>query len=349
MCGSQFPTGSDFLLVNFGYQRVNFRHAVSFAACELSSWTSGRIHAEQRGTRSCVRVVEVLILRKRISVISSQRLFPESRELSGSLTPRRGAARSSDYTGLLPPSGTPSAFAPRILPPAGKYRPPYLKQRVFPLPHELCGSSRTRGAAARSLDYIEVLPASEASPFFTGDFAAGRQKPPSRLKVMLLRATLLVEAPRSGAVYRISSPERGLSRIPGLFGNSIFRRPASEARDEADLSSLRAASLRSSKSEIKHQNIDFSASAERRLQAGTCLGSTFQLPDNIQRFLNRQVCLKYSRERKRCANQLDSFRPIKVEIKSSGRFQSERKSTPSSKPQNSLKTADLVEFRVTKR
>ncbi|KAK6996570.1 hypothetical protein R3P38DRAFT_2799938 [Favolaschia claudopus] len=75
------------------------------------------IRAEQRDTRSCVRVVEDLIQPKRISGIavflrggfcrrqakaappdSKQRLSPESHELFSSLTKRRAAARSFECT-----------------------------------------------------------------------------------------------------------------------------------------------------------------------------------------------------------------------------------------------------------
>ncbi|KAK7033467.1 hypothetical protein R3P38DRAFT_2773858 [Favolaschia claudopus] len=180
---------------------------------------------------------------------------------------------------------------------------------------------------------------------FTGDFAAGRQKPPSILKAAgfplaprafqlvedaprsgaygfeyieivpasgvsatTSRAMLLVEAPRSGAnarVYRFSSAEqhfrsRTSNRIADIFGNHIFRRPASEVRDQANLK-LPARGVQLSKLKIKikisisqrppsdvckranpglppqscqHQSqqskFDFSASAERRLHTKSC-------------------------------------------------------------------------------
>ncbi|KAK7006087.1 hypothetical protein R3P38DRAFT_3601672 [Favolaschia claudopus] len=226
-----------------------------------------------------------------------------------------------------PASLVTATFSPRILPPAGKNRPPEFKQRLSPFPHELFSSSRTRRAAALyRVDYTEMFPASStASPFapgilppagkslsyksnqrsfkesrklfaslttrraaaqlFPASGVSGKSRS-SELKAPSSRAMLLVEAPRSGGNARVClGLEISPSRIPDFFGNLIFRRPANEVRDAAN----------------------------PRFE--------FQLPDNIQRFLNRQGSL----------------------------FQSYRKSSPSSKSQNSLKTGDLVDFGVTKR
>ncbi|KAK7062080.1 hypothetical protein R3P38DRAFT_686961 [Favolaschia claudopus] len=85
-----------------------------------------------------------------------------------------------------------------------------------------------------------------------------------RLKATSLRATLLVEAPRSGAntpvyifrpaPFQISGLKPHPSPIPDIFGNLIFRRPASEVgeRDEPkSSSSARAMLFRSSNYKIK--------------------------------------------------------------------------------------------------
>ncbi|KAK7033762.1 hypothetical protein R3P38DRAFT_3351535 [Favolaschia claudopus] len=127
-----------------------------------------------------------------------------------SLHGRREAARHFDCTELRPSSGASSAFSPGILPPAGKNCPPCLNERVPPELHQLFSSSRKRRAAALyRVEYIELLPASDISRFCRRQAKAA--PPKSKLKATSSRATLLVDAPRSGAnvrVYRFSFAEQ---------------------------------------------------------------------------------------------------------------------------------------------
>ncbi|KAK6984220.1 hypothetical protein R3P38DRAFT_3375225 [Favolaschia claudopus] len=99
---------------------------------------------------------------------------PSRARLVTACAPRSGAY-SFDYTELLPPSDILSAFSPGILPPAGKSRPPYSKQRLSHESLELFGSSTTRCAAARMAlstqkcfpraGAREILPANGVSGF----------------------------------------------------------------------------------------------------------------------------------------------------------------------------------------
>ncbi|KAK7016358.1 hypothetical protein R3P38DRAFT_3569295, partial [Favolaschia claudopus] len=196
--------------------------------------------------------------------------------------------------------------------------------------------------------------------FCTGNLAAGRQKRPSRLKPagfpQASQAPQLVEdAPRSGAVYlrvyRNASRERGFRvsprlnlpilsygvfffgsrtprRIPDIFGNSIFRRPASDVGERDDPKLPASAVVSFSKSKVKIQNL-----ISRRPPSADFVQATFRL------------CLKSSRQREPCANQIDSqVRPP--------HFESYRAAcsdfTASSKSQLCLNTADLADFRGTK-
>ncbi|KAK7016371.1 hypothetical protein R3P38DRAFT_2786331 [Favolaschia claudopus] len=177
-------------------------YPASAAGCtglRMACW----IHAEQRDTRSCVRVVEDLIQPKRISGISSANpalqvptcittsTSPSRARLVTACAPRSGAY-SFDYTELLPPSD--------IL-------------RI---------SSREQ--------YLEILP------------PAGKSRS-SKLKPTLSRAMLLVEAPRSGAnaqAYRFSSGERGLSELFRLKSSTSRELPDSNHRSVLEALSLHA-------------------------------------------------------------------------------------------------------------
>ncbi|KAK7001371.1 hypothetical protein R3P38DRAFT_3611877 [Favolaschia claudopus] len=224
----------------------------------------------------------------------------------------RGAC-SFDYIELRPPSGTLSTFSPGILPPAGKSRLPNSNQRGSYEPHELLSSSRTRRAAA-----LNSSAERHTKRFFTGDFAAARQKLPSILKAAPPPASPAVQlvdgAPRSGAYsfeyieivpasetsvihggfcrrqakaappnskrrhheLRCSSRRRECaeyidfhlpsklshfkshpSRIPGVFGNSIFRRPASDVGEMDEPKSPSPRLRRFSKANIKIGNSRF--------------------------------------------------------------------------------------------
>ncbi|KAK7016359.1 hypothetical protein R3P38DRAFT_3203590 [Favolaschia claudopus] len=166
------------------------------------------IRAEQRDTRSCVRVVEALIFRKRISA--------NLRNLRCTYVLIR-----YDHLSLLPPPHSPSPPLPSPATPspslphhqpfqahtcmhtfctgnlaAGRLTTPSNSHRHVNITtsqafkgycaragacartHRASGAlARDTAFAARSFDYIDFLPAS-SKYFCNGDFAAGRQIPP---------------------------------------------------------------------------------------------------------------------------------------------------------------------------
>ncbi|KAK7006089.1 hypothetical protein R3P38DRAFT_2793860 [Favolaschia claudopus] len=110
-----------------------------------------------------------------------------------------------------------TTFARGILPPAGKSHPPNSNQRPSPLLHELFGSSTTRRAAARIP--LKFIPASKVQ-----DLGLAMPRHPSR--------------------------------IPDYFGNSSFRRPASDVgeRKESKSTGFPRAVISKSKINIKKSN-----------------------------------------------------------------------------------------------
>ncbi|KAK7001381.1 hypothetical protein R3P38DRAFT_3611890 [Favolaschia claudopus] len=140
--------------------------------------------------------------------------FHVPRELFGSSTTRRAAARSFEYIEFFPASGT-----LRILPPAGKNHPPDFKQRLSHESLELCSSMTTRRAAACSFEYTDFVPASGGLSAF-----APRTLPPagksrsSKLKAALSRAT--ISSGERPLRFRISNIRT--SRIPDIFGIRVF-------------------------------------------------------------------------------------------------------------------------------
>ncbi|KAK7006992.1 hypothetical protein R3P38DRAFT_2793123 [Favolaschia claudopus] len=244
---------------------------------------AGWIRAEQRDTRAPDRVVEDLIQLKRISGIAvypfapgiwlgrrqahpalqltSQHQDHHPASLVTARAPRSGAY-GFDYTERRPPSGILSAFSPGILPPAGKNRPLKFKEAAF---HGASRAFRLVDDAPRSgayrFEYMEIIPASGTSSTFALGILppAGKSCPLDSKRCYLAIMSYVAGRRRREAapMLRFSHFQYPPSRIPDIFGNSIFRRPASKARNEANLSSPRAALFRSSKSKIKIKNLIF--------------------------------------------------------------------------------------------
>ncbi|KAK7053954.1 hypothetical protein R3P38DRAFT_2761725 [Favolaschia claudopus] len=270
------------------------------------------IRAEQRDTRAPDRVVEDLILRKRISVDLRcthfkfkpyahvlQRGFGRRQAIPAlqlasprqhhhparglSLRARREAARVAL---------TIQKFFPR----AALRGAADSNQRVAER-HELFGSSTTRHAAALyRVDCIEIDPASGTL----------RQKPLSRLQPTTFpvtsRALWLVEdAPRSGAysfhyieilpasgTFRFSSAEQRSSQVefPTFSGIRIFAvRRAQLAQGLTNAPRKRGCST-VNKFQDQTQNFEFSASAEPRLCAVRLSNSIFRAPLNLDFNIN---------------------------------------------------------------
>ncbi|KAK7033465.1 hypothetical protein R3P38DRAFT_3352586 [Favolaschia claudopus] len=283
MCGSQFPTGSG----SAGFSRLlsniyptSLLAALNFPALHYSRWL------ESAFDWCCVPEPEFKLSRFLASrnfgcfgvrtavgfaLSNATRAFCNGNLAAGRLIPPSNSYRNANIS-------TPRALSLRARREAahvaltiqnfirrgahsGKNRPPDFKQRVFPLPHELRGSSRTRGAAARSLDYIEVLPASDSS----------RQKPLSILKAagfpLAPRAFQLVEdVPRSGAIV---SRERDPGQKPPLHTQSDVispsQAPCGAARRRQCLKYIEFVPGSGSQSNSRpFREFDFSPSGEQR-------------------------------------------------------------------------------------
>ncbi|KAK6984222.1 hypothetical protein R3P38DRAFT_3375228 [Favolaschia claudopus] len=153
---------------------------------------------------------------------------------------------------------------------AGRLTPPSNSPRHVNITTPRGLSLRARREAARIALSIQnfIRRAAPSGKGHSSKLKAAPFPPPSQA------VQLVEEAPRSGAaylsLYRNSSRERGFrndsgercqvshlkysrSRIPGLFGNSSFRRPASKARDEANLRLSASGVVQLSKSDIKIQ------------------------------------------------------------------------------------------------
>ncbi|KAK7001397.1 hypothetical protein R3P38DRAFT_3216972 [Favolaschia claudopus] len=82
-------------------------------------------------------------------------------------------------------------------------------------------TARAPRSGAHSVDYIDFVPAS-SQHIFTGDFAAGRQKSPAKLKpTRFLRASraleLVKDAPRSGARIFAGDFAAGRQKLPSIL------------------------------------------------------------------------------------------------------------------------------------
>ncbi|KAK7033473.1 hypothetical protein R3P38DRAFT_2773863 [Favolaschia claudopus] len=223
---------------------------------------------------------------------------PQPHELFSSSRTRRAAARDTfDYIELFPASETP-----------GKSRPPYSKQRPFPESREPFSSWSTRRAAARiALTIQKFIP--RAGPL--GSFAPGILPPAgknrsSKLKATSSRATLLVSRR-----LQISHFKSHPSRIPDIFGNSIFRRPANKvgARNEPKSPRSPRAALFpfSSKLKIKIKNRFFGG---RR--APNSYGDVFSPAFKFDVSSSREAQLQHQQVSdfgllKRAQNQMDSI------------------------------------------
>ncbi|KAK7001388.1 hypothetical protein R3P38DRAFT_3611913 [Favolaschia claudopus] len=202
--------------------------------------------------------------------------FHVPRELFGSSTTRRAAARSFEYIEFFPASGT-----LRILPPAGKNHPPDFKQRLSHESLELCSSMTTRRAAACSFEYTDFVPRAGSQRFCAEDFAAGRQKP-------LLQT-------QSGIITSYNFFRRAASQVSHFkyshksnsrhLGNSSFRRPASEVGegDEPKFSLPAPALRRFSKANIKIGNSRFRRppTADFVREVVQFSDSSFRVPMNL--------------------------------------------------------------------
>ncbi|KAK7013127.1 hypothetical protein R3P38DRAFT_3582088 [Favolaschia claudopus] len=189
----------------------------------------------------------------RVATDSNQRVAHEPHELFGSSTTCHAAALYRvDCIEIDPASGTQLAPFPRgFCRRQAKAAPPDSKHRLSAFPHELFSSSRTRRAAAHSFHYIEIVPARDTLSAFSPGI-----RPPllqTQCDVSRLKLPRCVAHHQGAAKLRQSFeyidffPASGVSdhalvscfkyspsRIPDVFGNSIFRRPASEFRDEAN-------------------------------------------------------------------------------------------------------------------
>ncbi|KAK7001393.1 hypothetical protein R3P38DRAFT_3216967 [Favolaschia claudopus] len=135
-----------------------------------------------------------------------QRLSHESLELCSSMTTRRAAACSFEYTDFVPRERGLSAFAPRTLPPAGKSR-----------------SSKLKAALSRAT-LLQFLPASGLSGFAFQIFAQVEFPTSSGIRVFAVRRVKLAKGTNQSSV----SPAPRLRRFSKAnikIGNSRFRRP----------------------------------------------------------------------------------------------------------------------------
>ncbi|KAK7033470.1 hypothetical protein R3P38DRAFT_2773860 [Favolaschia claudopus] len=174
-----------------------------------------------------------------------------------------------------PASLVTATFSPRILPPAGKNRPPEFKQRLSHEAHELFGSLTTRRAARR-------------------DFAAGRQKPVLQTQSDVITSYVARFRGANAQVYRFSSAEQPSKTLTSNFTQVEFPMfsgirffPVRRAKFGKGLvqRSPRAALFGSLKSKIKIQN------------------SIFRRPPSA---VSVEVHVQASRKRVTCANRIDS-------------------------------------------
>ncbi|KAK7001374.1 hypothetical protein R3P38DRAFT_3611868 [Favolaschia claudopus] len=143
-----------------------------------------------------------------------QRLSHESLELCSSMTTRRAAACSFEYTDFVPASGVSALLRRGLCRRQAKAAPPNSKRHY----HELRCSLRP----ALILEYTEFLPASGLSGFAFQIFAQVEFPTSSGIRVFAVRRVKLAK----GTNQSLPAPRlRRFSKANIKIGNSRFRRP----------------------------------------------------------------------------------------------------------------------------